>query len=112
MKKPVVPMLFLCILPLSACGLLWYALETYGEVVHNESGFVVCLYAAIAVAISTEIWQKHRTGHRAVTVLWIMALCLLAFVFYVGKKIPFCVVCDGVTAEALGFLTHWISPNP
>ena len=47
----------------------------------------------------------------AIFFLCLIPLAMLAFVFYVGNKIPFCVVCEEVTAEDLGFLTHWISPE-
>lgn len=111
MKKHIVPIFFLCIIPLSALALTLYCLETYYEVVHSEASILVCGYSVLAFAVSTLIWYRMKTVSRCSTVIWIVSTIVLVFVFYVGSKIPFCVVCDHVTAEDLGFLIHWIQPE-
>lgn len=40
--KKALPVIILCLLPLSAAAYLFYCLETYYSVVHNDSGFVMC----------------------------------------------------------------------
>ena len=98
-------------IPLSALGLLLYCLETYNDAVHNESGFFICCYCVLGLIISTILWCCIRKRIGPATVIWIISTIILVFVFYVGWKIPFCVVCDRVTAEDLGFLIHWIQPE-
>ena len=49
--------------------------------------------------------------NRFSTAIWIASTVVLAFVLYTGSRIPFCVECDQVTAEDLGFLIHWIRPG-
>ena len=101
----------LCIIPVSALVLVFYCLETYNKVTHNESSILVCGYSILAFIISTLVWRKTKKITRCATAVWIISTAALAFVFYVGSKIPFCVVCDQVTAEDLGFLIHWIKPE-
>lgn len=111
MKKRSLSTIILCAIPLSALALVFYCLETYNEAVHNESSFFVCGYSVIAFIISTLIWHRTKKTNRGATVTWIISAVVLMLVFYVGSKIPFCVVCDRVTAEDLGFLIHWIQPE-
>lgn len=111
MKKQFVPVLLLCLIPISALALTLYCLETYDQVVHNESGLLVCGYSLLAFLICTCIWLRVRKSNRHLTAIWFLAAAVLVFVFYMGTKIPFCVVCDQVTAEDLGFLIHWIQPE-
>ena len=40
--KKALPVIILCLLPLSAAAYLFYCLETYYSGVHNDSGFVMC----------------------------------------------------------------------
>ena len=94
-------------MPLSAAALTLYCLETYDNTVHNESSAVVCGYCLLMLLLSVAVWRRTK----GVTALWILSALILAFVYYVGCKIPFCVVCDQVTAEDLGFLIHWIQPE-
>lgn len=108
--RKILPIFLLCVIPISALALVFRCLETYYETVHNESSFLVCSYSIIAFAVSTFIWFRVKKANRYSTPIWILSAMILVFVFYVGSKIPFCVVCDGVTAEDLGFLIHWIQP--
>lgn len=101
---------FLCVIPLAMLGNLYVSLETYNEVTHNECGFLLCVESIVAFVICTVIARCNRRRGRAIRIAWIASALVLAFVFYVGNKIPFCVECDQVTAEDLGFLTHWITP--
>lgn len=110
MKKHIFPIGFLCIIPISAVTLVIYCLETYYETVHNESSFLIMIYCFIAFIVSTIIWINIRKEHRCVTIIWIISTVMLILAFYVGNKIPFCVECDRVIAEDLGFLIHWIRP--
>ena len=110
MSKRILPIFFLCLIPLSALALALYCLETYDQVVHNDSGFFVCGYCILAFLISFPSWLLAKKSIRCATAIWIVSTVILAFVFYVGMKIPFCVECDRVTAEDLGFLTYWITP--
>lgn len=102
---------FLCVIPLAMLGNLYVSLETYNEITHNECGSILCVEAAVAFVLCTVIAFCNRLRGRAIRIAWIASALVLAFVFYVGNKIPFCVVCEQVTAEDLGFLTHWILPE-
>ena len=104
-------MIILCLLPVSAVLLTLYRLETYESVVHNDSSFYVCCYSIIAFIISTIIYLRIMKENRFSHGIWILSTVVLAFVYYVGSKIPFCVVCDQVTADDLGFLIYWITPE-
>ena len=111
MKKYGILIFILCVIPLSAIALALYCLETYYDVIHNESSFLVCCYSVIAFVFSTVIFLCLMKEKRYCIWIWILSTIVLAFVFYVGCKIPFCVVCDQVTAEDLGFLIYWIHPE-
>lgn len=103
---------FLCAIPLAMLAFLYFNLETYyDEDAHNECGTLLCIDAALAFVTCSVIALCSRRRGKAILITWIASTLVLAFVFYVGSKIPFCVVCDQVTAEDLGFLTHWISPD-
>ena len=110
MAKKILTVFFFCLIPLSALALALYCLETYDQVVHNDSGFFVCGYCILAFLFSFPIWLLAKKTVRYATVIWIVSTVILAFVFYVGTIIPFCVECDKVTAEDLGFLIYWIKP--
>lgn len=111
MVKKILPLFFLCAIPLSALALTLYCLETYDRVVHNDASIFVCGYSILAFFVSLPFWLVAKKTTRWATAVWIVSTAILAFVFYVGMKIPFCVVCDHVTAEDLGFLIHWITPE-
>ena len=108
--KATIKTIILCIIPLSALAVLLYCLETYHEFVHSDSAAFVCGYAIAAFLVSTILWNDMRKN-RFSTAIWIASTVILAFVLYTGSRIPFCVECDQVTAEDLGFLTHWIHPG-
>lgn len=110
--KRFMPAITLCLLPLSAVAYLIYSLETYNSVVHNDCGALICFYCAISFIASLIIWRKNKSTIKYTTFIFIASTLILCGVFYIGNKIPFCVVCDHVTAEDLGFLVHWISPMP
>lgn len=97
-------------LPLAAITYLFYCLETYNLVVHNDSGFAVQALSLFFMLVEFILWRKKRKQYRAYTVIAVISTFLLAAVFYVGGKIPFCVECDRITAEDLGFLQYWIQP--
>lgn len=103
-------LIIMILLPITALGYLYYSLETYNQVVHNESGFFVCIYAFACMMAEATMWMLSRKKGTRYTVIALIALVILLFVWYVGEKIPFCVECDHVTAEDLGFLTYWITP--
>ena len=108
--KKAISCAILLLPPVSAAALLLHCLETYAQVTHNESALLVqfyCLLGFLAVAV---LWFINRKKGRAITGLALLSVLMLAGVYYVGGKIPFCVECDHVTAEELGFLIHWISP--
>lgn len=102
---------FLCLIPLIMLAFLYFDLETYKEITHNECGAFLCIESALAFVICSVIALCNRRRGKAILITWVASTLVLAFVFYVGNKIPFCVVCEEVTAEDLGFLTHWISPE-
>lgn len=108
--KRFMPAVILCLLPLSAVSILFYCLETYNSVVHNDCGTLICFYCIISFIISLIIWKRIKSKWRFMTCIFVVSTLILCAVFYVGNKIPFCVECDHVTAEDLGFLQHWISP--
>ena len=110
MKKNVISAVILCALPLSAISYLFYCLETYYEVVHNDSAALIGFYCIITFIISTEIWRRNRKANRSLTAIWGLSTLVLILVLLIGNRIPFCVECDQVTAEDLGFLIHWIKP--
>lgn len=111
MKKYSISIFILCVIPLLAIGLALYCLETYYEVVHNESSLLVCCYCIISFLISSFLFHRIEKKNGLCIGIWILSTIILAFVFYIGIKIPFCVVCDRVTAEDLGFLIYWIHPE-
>lgn len=111
MIRQKLAIILLCVLPLSAVALALYSLENYHNTVHNDASFYVCLYCVAAFVVSTVVWRYAKKHNRGASVLWCISAAVLGFVFYVGSKIPFCVVCDRITAEDLGFLTHWIQPE-
>lgn len=98
------------ILPVIAAGYLLYSLENYGRVVHSDASVMVTLVALICALFEYAIWAKSRKWHFAYTVIALLAAVVLVVVIYTAEKIPFCVECDHVTAEDLGFLTRWITP--
>lgn len=98
-------------IPISAVMFLLQKLASYENKVHNDAGFYVCVYSLLCLVVSFFVWLKARKVCDYATVIWLISVAVLAFVFYVGDKIPFCVVCDQVTAEDLGFLIHWIKPE-
>ena len=108
--KKTLPVVMLCMLPLSAVIFLFYCLETYNSIVHNDSGFFVCLYSVFMFIVSLIIWLKNKSYNKCLTFVFAVATAVLCAVFYFGNKIPFCVECEHVTAEDLGFLIHWIAP--
>jgi len=110
MNKYRIPHLLLCLTPISAIALALYYLETYNNIVHNECGLLICIYSAIAFVFSMILYLYLASRNQPPKRLWIISTILLIFVFYVGCKIPFCVECDRVTAEELGFLIYWIKP--
>ena len=111
MRKQLASKMILCAIPLSALALTLYCLKTYDKTVHNESAALVCMYSVIALIVSTWIWHRTKRFNRGATAIWLLSVVMLVLVFYTGSKIPFCVVCDQVTAEDLGFLIHWIQPE-
>ena len=86
-------------------------LKTYAMRTHSEDALFVCGYCIVAFVISTIIFAVKRREERFAPVAWIFSTLVLAFVFYVGTKIPFCPVCDKVTEEELGSLIYWITPE-
>ena len=108
--KKTLPVVILCILPLSVVIFLFHCLETYNSIVHNDSGFFVCLYSVFMLIVSLIIWLKNKSYNKCLTFVFIVSTAVLCAVFYFGNKIPFCVECDHVTAEDLGLLIHWIAP--
>ena len=109
-RSEIISMAVMILLPVTALGLLYYCLETYTKTVHNDSGFFVGAYALICIAVNIILWAKNRKKGREYTVIAAVSLVLLIGVLIIAEKIPFCVECDQVTKEDLGFLTHWIPP--
>lgn len=109
-RSEIISMAVMILLPVTALGLLYYCLETYTKTVHNESGLLVGAYALICVAANIVLWVKNRKRGKRYTVIAALSLAVLIFVLIIAEKIPFCVECDQVTKEDLGFLTHWIPP--
>ena len=108
--RKIICLIIMILLPLTALGYLYYSLETYHRVVHSDAGFLVGAHAAGCLIINFILWLKNRKQGRIFSVIAAAMLVLLIFVLWVASKIPFCVECDQVTAEDLGFLTHWITP--
>lgn len=98
------------LLPVIAAAYLLFALETYDRVVHSDIGAEVFLVALVCAFIEFMIWRKVCKQHKAFTVIAIFAAAVFLGVMYIAGKIPFCVECDQVTADDLGFLTRWITP--
>ncbi len=111
-KKPIISLIMLCAAPLSAVCFLWYKLETYNLIVHNDAGFYVLVYCFFAFILSAIIWLRNRKKGRPVTATWLVAVLILFTVARVGVKIPLCTECERTTAEELGILVHWIEPYP
>ena len=109
--KKFFALFFLCLIPLVMLAFLYFDLETYKEITHNECGAFLCIESALAFVVCSVIALCNRRRGKAILITWVASTLVLAFVFYVGNKIPFCVVCEDVTAEDLGFLTHWIAPE-
>lgn len=109
-KGEIISIIIMILLPISALGLLYYSLETYTRTVHNDSGFLVGAHAIGCMVVTVVLWMKLRKRGKKFTVIAAISLAVLAFVLIVAEKIPFCVECDQVTAQDLGFLIHWIKP--
>ncbi len=108
--RKTICLIIMILLPLTALGLLYYCLETYAQTVHNDSGFLLGMHAAGCIAVNFILWLKNRREGKIFSIVAVFSLLALAFTLYVAEKIPFCVECDHVTAEELGFLTYWITP--
>ena len=108
--RKIMCLIIMILLPLTALGLLYYCLETYSQTVHNDSGTLVGAHAVGCLIINFILWLKNRKQGRIFSIIAAASLVLLVFVLFVAEKIPFCVECDRVTAEELGFLTRWITP--
>ena len=108
--RKIICLMIMILLPLTALGLLYYCLETYSQTVHNDSSFIIGLHAIGCLIINFILWLKNRKQGRIFSAIAAATLVLLIFVLWVASKIPFCVECDQVTAEDLGFLTCWITP--
>ncbi|MBE5774566.1 MAG: hypothetical protein E7337_11625 [Clostridiales bacterium] len=102
--------IILLILPVLAAIDLYYELENYGRVTHSDAALAVQLAVFVCMVLVFIIWKKNRKEHWLYTVLAVFSFVMLAVIGHIGGKIPFCVECDHVTAEELGFLTHWITP--
>ena len=109
-RGEIISKIVMIILPLSALGFLFYSLETYHKTVHSDAGFTVGLHALGCMAVNIILWLKMRKKGKAFSIIAAFSLVALAFVLYTAEKIPFCVECDQVTADDLGFLIHWITP--
>ena len=109
-RGEIVSLIAMILIPLTALGLLYYCLETYTRFVHNDSGTFVGAYTILCMAANIILWVKNRRKGKIFTVIAAVSLLLLAGVLLISGKIPFCVECDQVTAEDLGFLTRWIPP--
>lgn len=108
--KNVVRLCIMLLIPAIAAAYLFYALETYDRVVHSDVSASVSLAALLCAFIEFILWRKSRKQHKACTIIALFAAVILIGVLYIARKIPFCVECDQVTADDLGFLTHWITP--
>ena len=93
-------------IPLPAVAYLWYLLENYNSAVHNEAGLFVQLLAIPFLLLEIVLWWRTRREHWLHSVIVVIAVAVLLFVIHTGERIPFCVECDRVSAEDLGFLTH------
>jgi len=109
-KGEIIGMVFMILLPLTALGILYYCLETYTQTVHNDSSAVIGIHAAGCIVVNLILWLRMRKKGKIFSIIAACSLVLLICVLWVESKIPFCVECDQVTAEDLGFLTHWIPP--
>ena len=109
-KGEIISIIIMILLPLTALGYLYYCLETYTQVVHNDSGTLAGAHAVGCMVVNFILWMKMRRKGRIFSIIAAAALFLLIFVLWVASKIPFCVECDHVTADDLGFLIHWIEP--
>lgn len=69
--KKTLPVVILCMLPLSAVIFLFYCLETYNSIVHNDSGFFVCLYSVFMFIVSLIIWIKNTAEDLGFLIHWI-----------------------------------------
>lgn len=103
-------LIIMILLPITALLYLYYILETYTQTVHNECGFFVSAYAVACLIALMILFLKSRKKGIRYAVVAALSLLVLLFVLCIAEKIPFCVQCDQVTAEELGFLTYWIPP--
>ena len=109
-RGKTINLIVMILLPLTALGLLYCCLETYTQTVHNDSSTLIGLHALGCIAVNFILWLKNRRRGKIFSIAALFSLILLVFVLWVAGKIPFCVECDQVTKEDLGFLTHWIPP--
>jgi len=110
MRKNGFRWLIMVLLPLLAVAILFYSLETYYRVVHSDASVLIGFFAVVSIVIELRMWLKGRRIHWGYTAVAAISIAILLAVMYVGDKIPFCVECDQVTAEDLGFLIRWIKP--
>ena len=109
-RGDIVRMVIMVLMPVLALGYLYYSLETYHRVVHSDAGFLVGACALGCIVVNFILWLKNRRKGKLFSIIAVFSLLVLAFVLYTAEKIPFCVECDQVTAQDLGFLIHWIKP--
>lgn len=109
-RGKTISLIVMILLPLTALGLLYFCLETYTQTVHNDSSTIIGLHALGCIAVNFILWLKSRRCGKIFSIIAFFSLILLVFVLWVAGKIPFCVECDQVTQEDLGFLTRWIPP--
>lgn len=93
-----------------ALSVLFFCLEYYAphgeiELLSRITAFVCA--GADAVVMDHAIRNKNQTS----IILCIISLMLCIGVYVVACRIPFCPMCDGISAEELGFLSHWIKTD-
>ena len=84
MKKGIISVLLLFLIPLSALAFTLHCLETYNNVVHGDTGFLVCGFSVFAFLASLAVWGFARKRGKHITVIWIISTLILVFVFYVA----------------------------
>ena len=87
----------------------FYGLDHYRSHAGGGDTFTPILLLVVS-AVFLIVFLARRNLRGALSILLPAAVCL--FCLRCARKIPNCPLCDGTTAEGLGFLIHWIPLGP
>ena len=90
-------------------GSLFCALIIYKP--HNDTPQLLAELISFAACIVLTVFLIRAARHRekAALIVILVALAICAYCNICCLRIPLCSICDGVTADDLGWMSYWIS---